>query len=65
VTLWVNGAQRESLAAATVGELVAELGLQPRAVLVERNGVALRNDEWGAALNAGDRIEIVRIVAGG
>jgi len=65
VTLSVNGEARETAAAATVGELVAELGLPPLAVLVEQNGVALRREEWGLLLHAEDRIEIVRIVAGG
>ena len=64
MTLSVNGAPRET-AVATVGELVEELGLQPKAVLVEHNGVALRREEWSLPLNAADRIEIVRIVAGG
>ncbi len=65
MTLFVNGSQRENVAAETVGELVGELGLEPRAILVERNGVALRRGEWGTALEAGDRVEIVRVVAGG
>jgi sulfur carrier protein len=65
VTLWVNGAERADVAAVTVEELVAELGLQPRAVLVELNGMALRREEWGNRMSDGDRIEIVRIVAGG
>jgi len=65
MNLWVNGEGRETASAATVGDLVSELGLPPRAVLVEQNGVALRREEWSLPLNAGDRIEIVRIVAGG
>jgi sulfur carrier protein len=62
----VNGEVRESPNAASVADLVIELGLPAPAVLVEHNGTALRRDEWPArALAEGDRVEIIRIVAGG
>ena len=61
----VNGTAHETNAA-TVEALVAELGLKRGMVLVEHNGLALRPDEWaGAILGAADRLEILRIVAGG
>lgn len=64
--LHVNGEERTIERAADVAELVAELGLPAQAVLVEHNGVALRRTEWsGRALAEGDRLEIIRIVAGG
>ena len=63
--LIINGEARE-IAAHDVGELIAALGLPAPAMLVEHNGVALRREEWAAArLAEGDRIEVVRIVAGG
>ena len=66
MTLVINGEQREGVSASTVAELVAELGLPAPAVLVEHNGNALRRTEWEACLlAAGDRLEIIRIVAGG
>ena len=65
MTLWVNGEARE-VQAAVLPELVSELGLPLAAVLVEHNGTALRRDEWTeCVLGEGDRIEIVRVVAGG
>ena len=65
MTLLVNGEPR-AVAARDVAELVIELGLHPATALVERNGTALRRDEWTARiLEESDRIEIVRIVAGG
>ncbi len=65
MTLQINGETREC-AASEIAALVAELGLPAQAVLVEHNGVALRRDEWpGRALGEGDRLEIIRIVAGG
>ena len=64
-TLTINGAER-SLHAATVAGLVEEMGLPAPLVLVELNGLALRKSEWEATpLRTGDRIEILRIAAGG
>jgi sulfur carrier protein len=62
----VNGEPREIVGARDVAELIDELGLPAPAILVEHNGLALRRDEWTSrALADGDRIELVRIVAGG
>lgn len=62
----VNGESREIVRARNVAELIDELGLPAPAILVEHNGIALRRDEWSARLlTEGDRIELVRIVAGG
>jgi thiamine biosynthesis protein ThiS len=66
VKLLVNGEPRELRQATNVAELIDELGLPAPAILVEHNGLALRRDEWAARpLAEGDRIELVRIVAGG
>ena len=62
----INGEPREIVRAVNVAELIGELALPAPAILVEHNGLALRRDEWpGRALSEGDRIELVRIVAGG
>ena len=62
----INGEPREIVRAVNVAELIDELALPAPAILVEHNGLALRRDEWKAhALAEGDRIELVRIVAGG
>lgn len=51
---------------ATVEDLLAALGLDRRWVVVERNGEAVaRADVSTTALQAGDRVELVRAVAGG
>jgi sulfur carrier protein len=64
--LTVNGDVRERIQARNVSELVAELGLPAPATLVEHNGEALRRSEWEERkLAEGDRLEIIRIVAGG
>ena len=65
MTLTVNGQERE-VPARDIADLVAVLGLPAAASLVEHNGTALRRDEWSArTLRDGDRVEIIRIVAGG
>ena len=62
----VNGEPREIARAQNVAELIQELGLPAPAILAEHNGLALRRDEWPTrSLAEGDRIELVRIVAGG
>ena len=61
----INGQSRDT-EAADVAALVAELGFAKGAVLVEHNGTALRPDEWAAqAVEDDDRIELLRLVAGG
>jgi sulfur carrier protein len=63
--LVLNGQERE-VQATQVEELVAELGLPLAAALVEHNGTALLRSEWAKAnLQDGDRLEIIRMVAGG
>jgi sulfur carrier protein len=64
--VWVNGEEKLVSRATEVAALVEELGLPAPAVLVEHNGTALRRDEWkGVVLADGDRIEVLRIAAGG
>ena len=62
----LNGEPHEIARALDIAALIAELGLPAPTLLVEHNGLALRRDEWPQRpLAAGDRVEIVRIVAGG
>ncbi len=61
-----NGEVVELGDAATVDDLLARLGLGGRWVLVERNGEPLpRADLATTVLAEGDRLELVRAVAGG
>jgi thiamine biosynthesis protein ThiS len=63
--LVLNGHDR-AVRATQVEELVAELGLPLAAALVEHNGTALLRSEWAESrLQDGDRLEIIRMVAGG
>ncbi len=50
----------------TLEQFLVAQKLFPRAVVVEQNGEAVSPSEFGGRpLNDGDRLEIVRIVAGG
>ena len=64
--VWLNGELRELAATASVAEVVQELGIIPETVLVECNGEALHRREWESRpLAEGDRLEFLRVVAGG
>ena len=66
IHLVVNGDVRNMPPGTTVTGLLVELGLEGRPVLVERNGEALFPRDFATtALGNGDRLEIVRMVAGG
>jgi thiamine biosynthesis protein ThiS len=65
MTIVLNSELREIAREKTIAELVNSLGVSS-SVLVEWNGIALRQNEWAdSALHDGDRIELIRIVAGG
>ena len=50
----------------TIEEFLIAQGLLPRSVVVEHNGEAVAPSEFaGRPLQSGDRLEIVKIVAGG
>lgn len=61
-----NGRRYEVLTGVTVAAFVRERGLEPRLVVVERNGEPLPRDRYDATpLADGDVLEVVRAVAGG
>ncbi len=64
--LVVNGVPRDVEADVTMPALLESLGLKLGSVVVEHNGIALlRSEVRAAALADGDRLELVRAVAGG
>jgi len=66
VSIFVNGRARQVGGMTTLGELAAGFGLDPRLLLVELNNETLPRDEWpGRTLQHGDRVEFIRVVAGG
>ena len=61
-----NGKPIASRFPVTIEEFLVGQGLLPKSVVVEHNGEAVAPSEFaGRVLNPGDRLEIVRIVAGG
>ena len=66
MTVVVNGDPVEVADGSTVDDLLRQLGLGGRWVIVERNGEPVpRRDLAATRLGAGDRLELVRAVAGG
>ncbi len=64
--LWINGELTDIGGLTSVADLADQFGFHPHAVLIEHNAVALREREWPKQVLAeGDRIEFVRVVAGG
>ena len=64
--IWVNGEPAEINGLTNVAELAARYGLEPKTVLIEHNRTALHQREWTERLlHDGDRVEFVRVVAGG
>ena len=61
-----NGKPYEVARGTTVEAFVRARELDPRYVIVEWNGEPLARDRYGdALLGSGDRLELVRAVAGG
>lgn len=65
-TVLANGQPVTSPLPCTLEQWLAARGLPPRSVVVELNGEAVAPSEFARrTLQAGDRLEIVKIVAGG
>ncbi len=61
-----NGKPVEAQLPCTLEQFLVAQNLLPRSVVVEHNGEAVAPSEFGQRrLHAGDRLEIVNIVAGG
>ncbi len=62
----LNGEPYQIVEGATVANLVAGLGRDPRTVAVERNGDLVPRARFAETrLGAGDRLEVVHFVQGG
>jgi sulfur carrier protein len=65
-TLLANGRSTPVVLPCSLEQFLVTQGLFPRSVVVEHNGEAVTPSEFATRpLAAGDRLEIVRIVAGG
>ncbi|MBW4696516.1 MAG: thiamine biosynthesis protein ThiS [Aphanocapsa lilacina HA4352-LM1] len=65
-TVCVNGEERTFAPGTTVSAMLAQLALEPRLLVIERNGDILHRQDWQKTTVApGDRFEIVTVVGGG
>src|SRR5205814_8992651 len=66
MTISLNGESVDSREARTIAELIDRYQLPPQSILVEHNGLAVHRHEWAdRPLSEGDRVEFIRVVAGG
>ena len=66
MTISLNGESVDSREAKTIAELIDRYQLLPQSILVEHNGLAVHRHEWAERLlTEGDRVELIRVVAGG
>jgi len=65
-TLLANGREVDADLPCSLEDFLLAQDLRPRSVVVEHNGQAVAPSEFGKReVQSGDRLEIVRIVAGG
>jgi thiamine biosynthesis protein ThiS len=66
LTITLNGDPYTLTGGATITALLADLGIDPRGVAVERNFVVVKRDAYPTTtVEDGDQIEIVNFVGGG
>lgn len=66
MTISLNGEGVDAREAKTIAELVDRYQLPPQSILVEHNGLAVHRHEWAErSLAEGDRVELIRVTAGG
>lgn len=67
IPLTVNGSERQVESQSTLAQLLSELSLDPRMIVVEHNRVILRDrDQYDSiVLQANDSLELVHFVGGG
>ena len=66
IVLQINGKEVQLDGPTALLAYLEKLGVSPRAVAVEHNGVIIERDEYArTTLGEGDAVEIVRMVGGG
>jgi thiamine biosynthesis protein ThiS len=66
MTISLNGERVDIREVKTLAELIDRCQLPPQSVLIEHNGSAVHRHEWPErGLAQGDRVELIRVVAGG
>ena len=66
MNLTVNGKPRVVDGSPSLGDYLRQLGINPLACAVERNGLVVKREDFdGTQLEEADRLEIVRMMGGG
>jgi thiamine biosynthesis protein ThiS len=66
IEVTINGDRRRVEPGQTLAQLLSALCLEPRVVVIERNGEIVARDRLGeTTIAAGDTLEIVQMMAGG
>lgn len=66
IVIFANGRSLQVESGVTVQSFLESKKINPRSVMVEINGEALLRDEFdNRQFSHGDRVEVVRVVAGG
>lgn len=66
ITITLNGEARDLPAGLTIQALFAHLAISPDAIIVERNQTVVPRSTYPAqVIEAGDRIELMRLIGGG
>jgi sulfur carrier protein len=66
ISVTINGQDREIAHGRTVSDLLTDLGLHPRLIVVEHNRVILDREQYASTeVRAGDALELVHFVGGG
>ncbi len=62
----INGDRRQVEPGQTLAQYIRRLSLEPRVVVIERNGEIVARDRYAETpLSEGDTLEIVQMMAGG
>ena len=66
IHIWVNGERKEIDRQMNVQDLLQHLGVPEQVVIVERNLKIVPRDSYGGEMvEAGDKLELVRLMGGG
>jgi thiamine biosynthesis protein ThiS len=64
--IFLNGESVDAHRIKTIADLIGHYQLPPQSVVVEHNGLAVHRHQWTKrSLAEGDRVEFIRVVAGG
>lgn len=63
--MFINGQERDLTSGMTINELLRDLDIDPKLVVVELNKEIISKENYKIKLKSEDRVEIVSFVGGG